>query len=234
MRMQHEHWRATGAVISVWLALHGCGNATPVASQVPSGVVPAKLAVTAPAGAEIHVDGVLVGNAPLASEILADPGPHQIGVVLDGHAPSLNRVVLERGKTRALEVDLETTAQRKAAWVLIGFGGAGVAAGIVLGALAVVEQRRADDLARESGSSGLDPERFDEFTAAAEARDRYRVGSGVAAGSGIVLFVTGALLYAFDEAVLPGGANGERSRFRLTPLLSPSEVGFLPTLHAEW
>jgi hypothetical protein len=109
-----------------------------------------------------------------------------------------------------------------------------VASGIVLGALAVVEQRKADDLTQRPNAGVLDPEILEEFTAASEARDRYRVGSGVAAGSGIVLFVTGALLYAFDEAVLPAVANGERSGVQLAPLLGPSEIGFLPTFHAQW
>lgn len=219
--------------MSVWLAAHGCSNAAPVTSQVPSGVVPAKLAVSAPEGAEIHVDGVLVGSAPLATEILADPGPHEVGVVLDGHTPSLERVSLERGKTRSIEVELETTGQRKAAWVLIAVGGAGVAASIVLGALAVVEQRKADDLVRGPNVAQF-ADQLSEYTDTVDARDRYRVGSGVAAGAGVGLFVAGALLYAFDAATLPAGAKGERSGWVVLPLLGPSEIGLLPTFHAQW
>jgi hypothetical protein len=232
--MRTPKQRAIGALMSVWLGAHGCSNATPVTSRVPSGVVPAKLAVIAPDGAEIHLDGVGVGSAPLASEISADPGPHDIGVVLDGHLPSLERVTLERGKTRTLAVDLETTGQRKAAWVLIAVGSAGVAAGIVLGVLAVVEQRKADDLERGPNLGPLDQQRIDEYAAAADARDRYRIGSGVAAGSGLGLFVAGALLYAFDAAKLPPPANKPRSGLVLVPLLGPAEIGFLPTFHSQW
>lgn len=46
MRTLQQRWRANGVVVSVWLALQGCSNAAPVASAVPSGVIPAKLAVT--------------------------------------------------------------------------------------------------------------------------------------------------------------------------------------------
>ena len=213
--------------------LFGCAPAAPVTSRVPAGVVPAVLRVSAPDGAEIHLDGVPVGTAPLGSDVLADPGPHEVGIALDGHVPSVTRVTLERGKTRKLEVDLETTSQRKAAWTLVAVGGAGVVTGIVLGALAVVEQRKADDMVRGPDAGALDPERFREYTEIRDAYDRYRIGSGVAAGAGVVTFVTGALLYGFDEAVLPSRAR-EGAGLRLTPLLPSAGLGLVPSYFSQW
>jgi hypothetical protein len=233
MRAKPQRTRPAGAATFAVLSLASvlgvaCTQTAPVTSQVPSGVVPAKLAVTAPAGAEIHFDGVMVGQAPLGSEIDADPGPHSVGVVLAGHAPRVQQVSLERGKTRAVDIELETTAQRKAAWVLIALGGAGVAGGIVLGALAFVEQRKADDL--EGGFA----QPMVGYQDAIDARDRYRVGAGGSAGAGIGLFVTGALLYAFDEAVLPSSASADRIGFRLLGPPEPGDLGAVPSFQMQW
>jgi hypothetical protein len=174
---------------------------------------------------------VLVGSAPLATEILADPGPHEVGVVLDGHTPSLERVSLERGKTRSIEVELETTGQRKAAWVLIAVGGAGVAASIVLGALAVVEQRKADDLVRGPNVAQF-ADQLSEYTDTVDARDRNRVAPASPPARGRAVRSGGA--FAFDAATLPAGAKGERSGWVVLPLLGPSEIGLLPTFHTQW
>ena len=233
---QRRWWRwARAVLVAAGGSAHGlgCSAASTPTSIVPSGVVPARLSVTAPSGAEVRVDGILVGSAPFAEPISADPGPHQVVVVLDGHEPREERVVLVRGKTRALAVELDSTTQRKAAWALIGIGSNGVVAGIVLGALAVVEQRKASDVV--GFMEAPDGEDFTVYNDAIAARDRYRIASGVAAGAGLGLFVTGALLYAFDAATPPKAPSAERRpEVSVVPLMGPNGAGASTYLELQW
>jgi hypothetical protein len=182
------------------------------------------LAFEATPGADVRVDGVDVGTLPLASAIPADPGPHRVELRLSGHEPEARTVRLERGKTTTLTVDLSETAQRTGAWVAIGSGAAALSAGIVLGVAAVVEDRTASDLARRDDSTA-----GTEYEDAVAARDRYRVGSGIAAGTGLGLFVLGACLFAFDDPPLPSATNA--SRLSITPFFGPGALGASATGH---
>lgn len=155
--------------------------------------------IEAPAGAEVMVDGVVVGEAPLAKPVDASPGAHQVVVAQNGYQPYVRKVVLARDRRSTWVVELSPTTQRIASWTLLPIGAAAVAAGIVTGVLAVVEQRAAADLER-GGVLERERAQYDEAVA---AKDQYRVGSGVAAGVGLAMFVTGAFLLAFDAPALP-------------------------------
>jgi hypothetical protein len=120
-------------------------------------------------------------------------------------------------------VDLRETAQRKWAWASMGVGGAGVATGIVFGVLSVVEHRSAQDL--EVADDATDEERraYDEAIA---ARDTYRVVSGVSAGAGIAIFLTGAVLFAFDAPDVPRPREGRPvGDVSFAPWLGPGVLG---------
>ncbi|NUP05559.1 MAG: PEGA domain-containing protein [Polyangiaceae bacterium] len=205
-----------------------CAAPAPPAPPPGPGPIPARLRVEAPSGAEVQVDGIVVGTAPLLTPIDADPGPHDLIVTENGHHPHIERVQLERGKTKSITVDLDPTPQRIGAWVAIGAGAAGVATGVVFGVLAVVEDRRAQDLLDNSSGdlSEADQKTYDD---AISARDNDRIGSGVAAGAGLALFVTGALLFSFDDPKLPS-RDGKTSSVKTVPIVSPGFAGALTTV----
>jgi hypothetical protein len=201
----------------------GCSAAPPPPAPPSAGPPPAKLVIDAPAGADVHVDEVFVGVTPLPAPVDAEPGSHRVAVTLNGHEPFSKSVDLERGKTRALAVDLDETAQRKAAWGLIGGGGAVLSAGIVLGVLSVVEHRKSRDLLDEADGEDLGDEDQVAYDDAISARDRYRIGSGVAAGTALGLFVVGGFLFAFDA---PPGPKP----IAIVPALSPGHAGAAATI----
>ena len=62
---------------------------------------------TFPAGAELRVDGALVGKAPLPKPLRVTAGRHTIGATLDGHAPAVREVDVAGRAELALELTLE-------------------------------------------------------------------------------------------------------------------------------
>ncbi|KYF73864.1 hypothetical protein BE15_09655 [Sorangium cellulosum] len=113
----------------------------------------------APQGAEVIVDGVAVGKAPLMDPVFLDPGKHEIGARLDGHEPETRSIVATAGGKETAVLQLERTPSAQIGGrvdtslspvpgaprddvrtaVLVGGGiaaGAGVAAGVVFTLLA--------------------------------------------------------------------------------------------------
>lgn len=187
---------------------------------------PARLSVTGPTGAGLFVDGTFVSQLPLAEPTKVEPGARLVEVRDPGYETFSARLELDRGRTRSLAVDLEPTTQRTASWILIGTGGAGIAAGVGLGIASVVKHREARDLRSfndaEDTLSIQDQRAYD---AAISARDDFRVGSGIAGGVGLGLFVLGGVLFAIDS---PGDSKGDAvsARPTLGPGLAATDVTF--------
>jgi hypothetical protein len=192
-----------------------CAAAPAPRAEPPPGPEPARLEVRAPDGAEVHVDTVHVGTAPLPRAIDAEPGEHRLLVTRNGYEPHVESVRLERGTTAHVKVALAETSQRKGAWAAIGLGGASVGVGIVLGVLSVIEHRAASDLLN-GPIEELDGDDLDRYEELIDKRDEYRLGSGVAAGVGLAGFVAGAVLFAFDDRT---------PDVTVEPIVSPDRVG---------
>jgi hypothetical protein len=171
---------------------------------------PAKLALDAPTGAAVHVDGELVGTAPFEAPVPLDPGRRFVAVTLDGHEPFGQTVQLQAGRSTDLAVDLETTGQRIAAWMLIGGGLAAVGTGIGLGVVSVIEHRKSRDILDEADGQPLDTQQTADYDDAVAARDDFRLGSGIAGAAGLALLVVGGVLFAFDAPVLPSAGASAR------------------------
>ncbi|WP_438042510.1 PEGA domain-containing protein [Sorangium sp. So ce128] len=60
-----------------------------------------------PAGAEVTVDGAVVGKAPLADRVFLAPGKHEIGAKLEGYAPATRRIAAVAGRAETVVVQLE-------------------------------------------------------------------------------------------------------------------------------
>ena len=203
--------KETLAVLVMATGLVACGGGPP--SVAAPSARAALLQVEGTSGADVEVDGVHVGTLPLEAPLAAEPGEHQLAITLNGHVPVSRALELRPGVKRQVTIDLDETGQRTGAWIALGAGAGWVATGIVFGVLAVVEDRNARELVQRL-DQGVTSEETSDYDQARAARDLYRLGSGIAVGSGLGLFVLGACLFAFDER----------------PLVAPSGVTVLPVL----
>jgi tetratricopeptide (TPR) repeat protein len=193
---------------------------------------PARLSVVAPDGARIAVDGRFRGVSPSAPLTLT-PGRHYVTVALNGHEAYSRELDVARDESRKLRADLPATAQRTAAWVLIGTGATALLAGGGLLIGAVVRENSAKSATIDTAAD------IDTFNGTLSSRNELRTAGIVAAGSGLAVAAVGVFLFAFDEprAFAPAkdeSAPGRRPPTReqspglevsATPWFSPSAAG---------
>jgi hypothetical protein len=177
-----------------------CAPRAPAPKRPRARADEALLDLRSPRGALVLVDGKVVGEAPFATPARIPAGERVIDVVEAGHEPLQHELHARPGRRYRLSVDLAPTAQRVAAWVVLATGGAGVTAGIVLGALASAELQ---SLQTDLSQSGLYP------TAAYED---FTLGAGLAGGLGAALLAIGGALFLLDTPAMPNDA----ARARLT------------------
>lgn len=183
-----------------------------------------------PAGAEVRLNGRLVGTLPLATPVRATVGSYTLDVRLDGHYPSQRPISITGGAlvretirlerlpepdgaagdkaeeartTRAVDATLDGPASRRwLTWSLVG--ASGVAAGTTIGALIfreVYAARWNDD------TRCLEVDRTRAEVCGGE-RDNVNTAEDVAVVGGVltVMFAAGALVNAF---AFPAGEPGE-------------------------
>ena len=163
----------------------------------------ALLVVNAPDGAEVAVDGRFQGVTPLPPLPIAS-GKHFVSVTMNGKRAFSERVSLERGQKKKLDVTLESTGQRSASWVLMGVGTGGIVAGGVLGYFALDKQSKAEEL-RDATTSrgGQGADTIARYERLRDSRDDYRTAALITAGAGLGVGTLGLMLYAFDPAKAP-------------------------------
>lgn len=171
--------------------------------DIPLKERPALLVVDAPDGAEVAVDGRFQGVTPMPPLPVAS-GKHFVTVTMNGKRAFSERVSLERGQKKKLDVTLENTGQRTASWVLMGVGTGGIVAGGVLGYLALGKQSKAEDLRdATTGQGGQGADTIARYETLRDSRDKYRTAALISAGAGLGVGTLGLMLYAFDPAKAP-------------------------------
>lgn len=164
--------------------------------------MPGHLAVTAPPGSRISVDGRDVGVAPLPP-LPIEAGTHVIAVRANGREPYLRRVSVPRGGAASVHATLGTTSQRVTA---IALGGVALGAAASAALLAVAAVRKQDDasavLARR-GKSPLGEPALADYEALREDRDVFRASAYGAGGAALALGGIAAALWFFDEPAPP-------------------------------
>jgi hypothetical protein len=162
--------------------------------------LPGTLSLSTADGAEINVDGRYVGDAPLTAPLALPSGKHFVVSSKDGHLTKSDVVELERGKTRKLDLDLDTTEQRDLSYVV--FAGAGAAlltSGVFVG-LAFMEQGNARDISDLTKTGNISAQDVHEYDAARNRRDRYTIAAAATGGGAGLLAVVGLGMFVIDPA----------------------------------
>lgn len=201
---------------------------------------PSKVEVSAPADAEIYLDGAFASRGGDRVALTSSSGSHQLLVARTGHRLSSQTIELRAGEDRRIQVTLEPTRTRKVSTALLI--GSGVAAGVaaLAAGLAFEAQGDAEDFLNRRSQGNVTAADLAAYDETVTDRNRYRIAAGVSIGAAVVMAGTGLLLRELDRPdpkqlfrsgrPLEGGAAplapaADPPRAQLTPLLSPGAVG---------
>jgi hypothetical protein len=181
-----------------------------VALDIPLREKPALLSVQTTSGADIAIDGRLVGGAPLAKPIELPAGSHLVTVTLRGRKTFSTEVNLTRDMKKTVTAELPTTLQRDASLVLMGAGAVGLLAGGTLALFAVNQQNVAREIYDQTREGNVSAGKLAEYKDAVDARGQLRSFAGAALGIGVAVGAAGALLFFTEQpslgpAILSGG-----------------------------
>lgn len=187
---------------------------------------PSFLALKAPTGASITVDGRVYGDAPLQSPLELTSGSHRLVVTQRGHIPYDQRISIERAWTSSLNVALESTTQRRVSYVFLGTALVGFGASAALIAATFVKDAEAFHIYEKAKDENINGAMLSQYI---EARDVRNVLAGAAIGT--TLFAVGVgvaagATYWFDSSStrLPGGPMRSDARISVTPTLGGAYV----------
>lgn len=178
-------------------------DAQTVAVHVDLVPLPAFIELHAPNGAEITLDGLRLGYAPLSRHIETTRGPHQLAVLSKGTYAYASELSLDPGERLKLEVELKTTTQR---YLSFGTGGVGLILAALSGGFAISAlppQNAALELEETGGRRSLTEAEVHEHDAFAEQRDDRVLRARVLGGAAAAFLVTSAVLYLFDDPSAP-------------------------------
>jgi hypothetical protein len=193
---------APGYQVFVRDVVVAAGAVVPVDAQLEP--LPAALSIVGEDGAQVWVDGAVVGRTPLTAAAAVTPGRRFIAVTKSGRRPFFAELGLERGEQRRLDVELQPTSQRVLSIVALSVGAAGMVAGGVFGGLAIAADNRANDVLEQAESSNISREQQLGYLDDREARGDWTRAAAIAGATGGGVALVGALLFFFDEPKPPG------------------------------
>ncbi len=150
-------------------------------------------------GAEVEVDGKLIGTAPFSQPLALPPGRHFVAVTERGHKAYGDELDFDYGAATMLTLELPATNQRRWAWGVMAAGGAAVATGGVLAALALAEENNAKDILALQQQGVITEQQRLAHNGAIETRDDLVTAAAVTAGVGAGVLIAGVFLFFFDE-----------------------------------
>lgn len=174
-------------------------DAQTVAVHVDLVPLPAYIQLRAPKGAELILDGLRVGHAPLPRKIEAAPGPHQLAVLSKGTYAFTTELTLEPGQHAELDVELKTTTQR---YLSLSAGGAGVVLAVLAGGLgltALSPENAAQAIEATAAQRSLTEAEVIDHQRFADQRDARVFRSAALGGAAAAFLITAAALYLFDD-----------------------------------
>ena len=197
--------------------------------------MPGKLSVQAQGGADVYVDGRLVGETPLARPIELPAGSHLVALTKNGARAWSKTVSLERGESKTITAQLLVSGQRTASYWVMGAGIVGLATGGAFVGLSLAQQDKAQALYASSKVGGLGADQLGVYASEVDARDRWRSASIISFGAGGALLLVGGAMWLFDHPS-PGSfgpvevdkkpeKESAPSPLAAVPIVSPGFVG---------
>ncbi len=189
---------------------------------------PATLSFHVSEEAKVNLDGRSLGTTPLAGPVSVPPGLHRIVVTQSGRVPFSTEMVFARGRHRDLEVNLETTMQRRVAHYTLATAGALLLGGLVSGGLALNFERKAKNVraplfAQEPQNlSAADLSAYERHVS--HRNTSRTLGVALLSGAGVMALV-GFFLYFVDTPTVP---LGPPSRASTAPEASERRPGLSP------
>jgi len=197
----------------------------------------------APAGAEILIDGVSVGRAPLAEPLFLNPGTHDVVARIVGRPDAARAVAMKAGSEESVSLKVGEAVvpppippieprSLVPSVVLGGVAAIGVAAGVGLfvagnGKLSTAEDlhKSADDAHRSCvpGASNFDSRCADIDKISAAADTLHRVGFGVLVGGGAA--AAGAVVYL----LWPSSKSTTGASLQVLPVATTTGGGLFAT-----
>ena len=172
------------------------------AREVQLKELPGKLYIRTEAGAQVLVDGRIVGSAPFPSYVEVEPGSRQVAATHNGFEPVVREVEVARGETKKIDIGLAATGQRRISRVLLGLGGAGVLTGGIFMGISFAAQSTAKSLREKRDLQGLVGDELASYEGARSDRNTWLGAGLVAFGMSAAIGGTGLLLYLFDQPPL--------------------------------
>ncbi|MCB9650543.1 MAG: PEGA domain-containing protein [Deltaproteobacteria bacterium] len=173
-----------------------------VVSQVDLQPMPAQVALRAPNGAQVTVDGRPVGTAPFSRPLELPAGRHYLSASQSGRQTFNKELELSRGQLFELEAEMETTTQREVSYYFLGAGGVllvGTAA-VVTVALLSEGQARLILRKRDVDEQNLTPTELDDYIRARDRRNDLLTASTASLVGGLLVSGIGAALYLLDAS----------------------------------
>jgi tetratricopeptide (TPR) repeat protein len=199
----------------------------PVALDIALREKPARLTFVTADGAQISVDGRLVGITPLPVAVDLPAGSHVITIAKNGHDAFSQEIEMDRGEAKTINAELRRTGQRTVSYVLLGTAAASVVAGGVFVGLALHQQSVAKGIDSDRSQGNITQDDLDRYNNALNARDKtWKPAAAGAFGGGLALGAIGALLYAFDQPAVgaPGAGKQERPHKPEPPPSAPPSM----------
>lgn len=167
--------------------------------EVPLKPQPAQVVVVAEGGAAVHVDGRPMGMTPLARPLELEAGRHFVAVTRRGRRPWSKEIEISRGERIELRPMLDTTAQRRASYWVLGAAGLALGGAATYTVLAISADRDLADLEDRRTTQGLTEAEFERYVGVRDDRDaRARMAYAFWGVTG-ALAVTGGLMVFLDN-----------------------------------
>jgi hypothetical protein len=159
----------------------------------------ARISVAAPNGSDVTVDGRPMGVTPLPQPIEVPAGRHFIAVTKSGNYAHSQELDLDRGESKSVTAQLETTNQRIASFVFLGAGATAAVVGTVLLAQAFQQQTEAQQILAAKEKQNITEKQRQEYEDSIAARDANKALAVSVYGGAVALGAVGLMLYVFDQ-----------------------------------
>ncbi|WP_437585562.1 PEGA domain-containing protein [Sorangium sp. So ce1000] len=195
---------------------------------------PAILQVKAPVGAQVTLDGRLVGTTPLPP-IQVAPGTRFFVATKNGHGPFSRELSLGRGERRVIEVGLSSSFQRKMSYGLVAMGALSAGVGVLTLSSSLAEEGEAREIAKKRAEHGISEEELGNYRAHLDTRDELANATMGLFGTAAAFALAGFVFYAFDTPNpppmpprtdrAPARTGGPMLELSAAPILGPGLGG---------